>query len=338
MEKRKHLTGIFSFFCLMILVLDGKTAFQGAAAGVELCAKTVIPSLFPFLFFCSLLTESLWGCHFPGMSVLGIHLGIPKGAESLLIPGFLGGYPAGAQAIGEAYRQQRLSKETAQHLLRFCSNAGPAFLFGITALQFSKTVTIWQLWAIQIAAALLTGLLHRSDAEVSTFSDHENSTLSQTLSRSLRAMGQICGWILLFRVLTEFLNRWFLWRFPAEIRVLIIGLLELSNGCCQLQTISNPQIRFFLCTGILSFGGICVAMQTASVIGGLSLGRYLLGKVTQTAIGLLLAWCTVSGSFWLILLSVLLFFIVRRKKVVAIRQSRVYNADINSGGHPHAIS
>lgn len=339
MNHRKILTGMFSFLCLCILILDGKTALAGAAAGIELCLKTVIPSLLPFLFFCAVLTDSLWGCHVPGFHHLSRLLGIPEGGGSLLLSAFLGGYPAGAQQIGEAYRQNRLSRQRAEHLLRFSSNAGPAFLFGMTALQFPNQRTVWMLWAIQIASPLITGLLDTPNTTETTTLSRQETTVSEHLMRSIRSMALICGWIILFRMLTEFLNLWILWWFPAEIQVLAAGLLELSNGCCILQSVENLSVRFVLCSVMLSFGGLCVAMQTASVIGELSFQAYLLGKLTQTIISLLLSILVISQNWIMLLLAsgAVAIFLRRRKKVVAFHGKPMYNADINSGGHPHAV-
>lgn len=289
MTLRKMTTAALAAAGMLILILDGKTALAGAGAGMELCLKTVIPALFPFLFLCSILTGSLWGGHFPWLRLPGRLLGIPEGAESLLIPAVLGGYPAGAQAIGENYRANRLSKEDALHLLTFCSNAGPSFLFGMVALQFPDRQMIWSLWVIQILAAAMTGCIGHTANPRKTVLAGKTDSISAALTRSVRSMGIICGWVLLFRIFIEFLSQWLLWRFPREVQILIIGLLELSNGCCILSEVQDISLRFVLCSLFLSFGGLCVTMQTASVIGDLPLRSYLLGKVTQTAISLILS-------------------------------------------------
>ena len=47
-NRRRQLSGMFLALGLLILILDGKTAYNGAVDGIELCLKTVIPALFPF--------------------------------------------------------------------------------------------------------------------------------------------------------------------------------------------------------------------------------------------------------------------------------------------------
>lgn len=309
MTIQKWTTFFFAAAGMLSLILDSRTAMEGAAAGLELCIKAVIPSLFPFLFFSSLLTDALWGCRLSWMQRLCKRLGIPAGAEVLLIPGFLGGYPAGAQAITNAYRDGRLNRDTAQRLLFFCCNAGPAFLFGIVAPRFSDRRTAWMIWVVHILSALLTGLFLSGNTEEKTQLPEKSMTISDHLLGAVRVMGIICGWAVLFRIILAFLNRWFFWILPQDLQPLFWGMLELSNGCCILNQISSEELRFIVCCMILSFGGLCVVMQTASVIHGLSLKPYLLGKMVQTLFSLLLSLLFLRFGWVSMALCVVLFFL-----------------------------
>ncbi len=328
--KLRLTKAVLAAWGMLALILDGQTALTGAAAGLELCIKTVIPSLFPFLFLCAVLTGELWGESFPVLKPLGRRLGIPNGAESLLLAAVLGGYPAGAQQIGEAYRDNRLDKKDAQHLLSFCSNAGPAFLFGMTARQFSGLSIIWALWIIQILSSFLTGALGVSGSGSQATLSGENLSISQILNSTLRAMGAICGWIFLFQILLGFLERWCFWMLPEGLQVFLTGLLELSSGCCALGRIGDEHLRFLLCNVMLSFGGLCVTMQTTSVIRGLSPLSYLRGKGIQTVLSLALGGLYLRFG-WLSFCPVFLFFLVPRKKEVDFRENPLYNAAITTG-------
>lgn len=284
MNRKSSVAALAACLGILILILDGKTALEGAASAVALCLKSVIPSLFPFLFLCAVLTDALWGAS-PGLlRYIGQHLGIPSGAESLLIPAFLGGYPAGAQAVGNAFREDRLNREEAGHLLTFCSNAGPAFLFGVAGQQFPSPGYLWSLWAIQLLSALIVGMLGVRTSRSSVALMHRHASIPDILHRTVRAMALICGWILLFGIITTFLDRWILFLFPEEFAVVTAGLLELAGGICKLRNIADISVRYFICSILLSFGGLCVTLQTASVIGTLSLKLYLRGKILQTII------------------------------------------------------
>lgn len=280
--KAKHISGIGAAVGMLILILDGKTALSGAQEGINLCIQAVIPSLFPFFVLSILLTGSFSGTELPLLRPIGKFCGISKGAESLLIPAFLGGYPVGAQCISSSYRSGQLTKPQAERLLAFCNNAGPSFLFGIVAAQFPDSRCAWLLWGIHLLSALLTA---RTLPAVENFYTEMPSggqiSLTDALMKALRVMASVCGWVVLFRVVIAFLNRWILWLLPKAVQILVIGLLELTNGCCSLALIENTGLRFLICSGILAFGGICVTMQTVTVTKGLDMKLYFAGKALQ---------------------------------------------------------
>ena len=295
---------------IFLLIIDGQTALKGTSEGIELCIKTVIPSLFPFFVLSSVLTSSLLGTSIGFLRPLFARTGIPRGAESLVLTGFLGGYPVGAQSVSGAYRSGTLSKGTAERMLAFCNNAGPSFLFGMIGSVFPSRWMVWVLWGIHIIGALCAALIIPPTEENGVRIDNRNAmNLSGAVTSSIRVMGTVCGWIVLFRVAIAFLNRWFLWLLPTAFQVCVTGLLELANGCCSLTLIDDVNLRFVICSGMLAFGGICVTMQTASVVQGLSLWNYLLGKLIQTAFSLfaaiLLCYAdTLHDHFYLVILIV----------------------------------
>lgn len=282
--RAKRLMGILALICMIILILDGKTSISGALQGIDLCLKSVIPALFPFLFLSSVLNGAFLGSSIPPLKALGNWMGIPSGAESILISSFLGGYPVGAKTAADCYHSGAITRESAEHMLLFCSNAGPSFLFGIIAQQFSSWKTPWYLWAIHILGALTIAFLYHGDTKYTQKIPSIQIRLTDILTASTKNMALICAWVIMFRIMIQFLERWFLWLIPKEGQVLIYGILELTNGCCQLSNIENPAERFIICSFILAGGGLCVSMQTMSVLRDLSPKYYFLGKIIQTVL------------------------------------------------------
>ena len=153
-DRRNLLYGLLACCVMLVMIFDTRIVLQSAQDGVSLCIRTIIPSLFPFLALSGVINNCLIGQKLRLLQPIGRFCKIPKGAESLLVLGFLAGYPIGAQLVTQAYRSGKLSARSARRMLGFCNNAGPAFLFGLVSPLFSSIKMIWALWAIQILSAL----------------------------------------------------------------------------------------------------------------------------------------------------------------------------------------
>ncbi len=289
-NKREAIRGIWAGCAILILILDTKTALSGAVTGLQLCLNVIIPSLFPFVFLSGILNCFLLGKKSVILTPLNRLCKIPRGSESLLLLGFLGGYPVGAQAIAQAYQERQLSAIAAKRMLGFCNNAGPAFLFGMFSVIFSRPLVPWILWTVHIFSALMVGfLLPGEQALICQIGKPQPITIHKALQNALKVISVICGWVILFRIIISFCYKWFLWLLPVETQVLLSGFLELSNGCVMLRQVPEESIRFLLACPMLAFGGICVGMQTASVTAELGSGYYFPGKVLQALFSLLFA-------------------------------------------------
>ena len=290
MKQTTRIQAIGAALGMLLLILDGKTALSGAAVGLELCMKSVIPALFPFFVLSGMLTGSFSRQSGSLIRPFGALVGIPSGSEILLLTGLLGGYPVGARCVGQATRSGSLSPEDSRRMMAFCNNAGPSFIFGIAAGLFPDAWYGWLLWTIQIISALTVGALlpGKSHNEVLVTSGRAIG-ITDALAQAIRSIATVCGWVILFRIVLAFLNRWLFWVFPAEFHILLFGVFELTNGCLALNGISNMGLRFLLAAGFLSFGGLCVAMQTFSEGKGMDMSWYFPGKCLQTAVSLWLA-------------------------------------------------
>lgn len=289
-SRRRFWTGLIGAAGMIVLILDAKTALTGGLEGISLCLNTVIPSLFPFFIFSILLNSTLTGTHLVFLRPVGKLLGIPAGAESILLLGLFGGYPVGAQCISEAYRNGSVDKQVANRMLGFCSNAGPAFIFGMGSCLFDNKSVLWALWGIHIVCALLVGIVlpHKRHA-ICRLPQGKQLTISQILNKAVRTIASVCGWVVIFRVLLAFLQKWFFWLIGNEELAFITGFLELANGCYRLFDVTTQGGRFVMCAAFLGFGGLCVLMQTVSVTSGLGTGMYFPGKVIHGSFSFLLS-------------------------------------------------
>ena len=282
--NKRFVSVLLTIAAMGILILDSNTALKAVAEGIDRCLKVVIPSLFPFLILSSVLTQSAFGMNMRFLHPFCRMCRISNEAAPLLLVGLIGGYPVGAQCITRAWKNGQLSAKAARRMLGFCSNAGPAFIFGMTAGLFGAPVIPWVIWLVQILSVMVAARLLSGDTKSNPcVSDHSLSPAA-VLRQAIVAMASICGWVIIFQTVCVFFDKWVPDTLPHEIRCLTAGLLELTNGCCRLSAIQSQQLRFILCNVFLSFGGLGVYMQTVSVTQILGTGSYLRGKLTQTAV------------------------------------------------------
>ena len=266
MDVKRGLTCALCGVGMLVLILDSPTALSGAAEGVELCLRTLIPGLFPFFILSGILTASL-----------------PRGG--LALAGILGGYPVGARNAAQSYRTGQLSREDAERAAVIFNCPGPAFIFGVAGQLFPLGRTA-MLWAVYLTSSAILWMLlpkaHHCPAVSMPI------TLPESMNSALIAIASVCGWVVLMRTVLAVLDRWVLWILPHWGQAAVSGILEMTNGMLMLGAVEE-NLRFVLAAGMLGFGGICVGMQTMGVAKGLSLKRYFPGKIFQGCVCVLLS-------------------------------------------------
>ena len=118
---------------MVLLLWRSAVAAEAVRRGLTLCARSVIPALFPY-FVVSGLFISLGFADGVGRRLEPLTrrlFGVGGAGASAFFLGLLGGYPVGGRTVGQLYRAGRLSKNEAERLLAFCNNAGPSFILGV---------------------------------------------------------------------------------------------------------------------------------------------------------------------------------------------------------------
>ncbi len=281
---------ILCALAMSVLILDAKCALAGAKEGIKLCLYSVVPALFPFCVLSIMFRSMISGKRTKLISPIEQLCGLPKGAGDLFVLGALGGYPVGAICIEQARKRGDLSDQDAKRMVCFCNNAGPSFIFGMLSGLFSTVKPILLIWIIQLTSAILTGALLPNKSK-SIIKPHTGPTIcfNKALKEALHSMANVCGLVVLFRVFIAIMNKWIIWYFPSAYQVILAGLLELTNGIMGLQAISSEALRFVVASGLFSFGGICVAMQTAAVSDPGITKAYITGKLLQGSLSVVLA-------------------------------------------------
>ena len=282
-----------------LLLKFPETASTAVRDGLSLCARTVVPSLFPFLAVTALLLHlGLDSLLRPFFSPVMRPLFRLRGeCAAALLSGFLGGYPAGARSAAQLYEQGSISRREAERLLGFCNNCGPGFLIGFAGSGILGSARAGaQLLAIHILAALISGaILCRLPGETDPLSlpcqlpaqmISFPKALTASVSAALASTLSICAYVVFFRTAAAFL--------PSTLPAALLGAVEMVSGIAALER--NPA-AFIAAAGITAWGGLSVHCQTMAVTGELSLKYHTAGKFLQTIFSILFAAITAQQVF-----------------------------------------
>lgn len=290
-DAMKRLLSIIPALVFAVLLLTRtETASRAVGEGLILCARTVVPSLFPFFVVTTLLLRSgLDGMLRPLCAPFMRPLFRLRGeCAAPLLVGFLGGYPAGARSAAQLYEQGAISRSEAERLLGFCNNCGPGFLIGfVGAGVFGSPRTGAALLMVHIAAALISGVIlcrlpGREDTPglPSSLPAQRVSfprALTEAVSGALSSTLSICAYVVFFRTAAALLPS-----LPAGV----LGAVEMVS---DIAALNKNAAGFAAAAGITAWGGVSVHCQTMAVTGDLSLKYHTLGKVLQTVISVVLA-------------------------------------------------
>ena len=293
--KQRLITAGLALLMLALLALS-RPAAEAVRQGLQLCAGSVIPALFPFLVLSSLFA-AVGGTSGAGRGFSASAQRVLRCSSrgvSVFFLGILGGYPVGGRLVGQLLRAKELSREEAEHLLCFCNNAGPAFILGIAGLGCfgSLRIGIW-LYLIHVGAAFLLGLLSGRKPSTPTSPRPITSaagprpSFPQSLVESIGAAGstmvQICAFVVFFFTLLQLFSS-----LTGLSHPLLLGSVELTQGILRLP---DSGVGLIMAAALLGWGGVSVHCQTAAVLSGtgLSLRRYLCAKALHAALSALFA-------------------------------------------------
>lgn len=103
-------------------------------------------------------------------------------------------------------------------------------------------------------------------------------------------MALVCAWVIIMKICTDFIFPILPSSLSETTETVLLGLLEITGGCCALIGESQIGKAFLLFNTFTAFGGICVLLQTHSVTEGkVDFRCYWGGKTTQTAFSLLIS-------------------------------------------------
>lgn len=267
----------FAVFFGAGLIVRPQTAAEGMKAGIELCLKVVIPSLFPFLVLSGFVIQS--GISASAGKLLGRVTNklfrLPGAAGGAILMSLIGGYPVGAQMTEEMLRSKLITQGQAKKMMLFCVNSGPAFVISAVGSSMLKSSRAGIILYISLSlSSLFTGFMTRflNEDSLGNGDDKKRETvrfreafpspsqaLSQTITKSCASMANICAWILLFHCAGELMT---LLPVSENCLILVRCLTEVTAGCSAL----SGKVSLPVFAAVLGWGGLSVHCQMLGII------------------------------------------------------------------------
>ena len=284
---------VIALFFTALLIPFSAAASQGASDGLSLFIGSVFPVLFPF-FVCS---RFLFAQGFLAK------LALKKGAFVILFSFFISlvcGIPSAALIYDELSRSGVLGRKRASVLCAVQTLSCPVFITVSVASWLPRGSRLLPLLAIShYAPALIASVLlclfgkdhtSRRDIPAPLTNAEAAGAFSKALSEAVSAIFRVGGTIVFFRVIySVFEAAGLLGAVGSPMGKALIGVFELTNGA-QFLAAEPTRLNASLLAGLMSFGGICIFIQTKMFFEHLDTRPYLFAKLVLGAASGMLAY------------------------------------------------
>ncbi len=290
---------LMSTFCFILVLRNSDAAIEYMGRGLTLCARTVIPSLFPFMVISELLVSSGAGEAFGRLfsRIMRWLFGLSGAGASAVFLGSMCGFPVGARTAVALLDRNVISKTECEHLLTFTNNPSSAFLITAVGVSlYSNRHLGMVLYATVLGAGFFVGFLarfflRRSDepAEHPHFPSGLHiggvETFTGAVAGAATGMLTVCAYVIFFSALTGALGCAVgdTGRSGEVGYTLLSGILEMTGGISLASTLSDREWGLILTAAFAGWSGISVHCQVMTLCGGrgLSFKPYLIAKGVQ---------------------------------------------------------
>jgi sporulation integral membrane protein YlbJ len=301
--------GALSCIGCIAMMACPSVALSAAKKGITLWASSVFPALLPF-FICANFMTALGIPQVIGKALerpFRRMFDVPGVASFVFTVSITSGYPMGAKLIGDLGRSGEITRNEARRMVAFCSTSGPLFMLGAVGAGMLASPAAGTVIALShYVGAILNGFLYRTmvpkDMRLAdkkwvdpknikkshgTGTENMLDLLTEAMLSAFRSLFLICGYIVLFMLLTDLIQySGALNRIDSEsVRGLIKGLFEMTVGCSSIAGSDELKLLYqcIICSFLISFGGLSVCAQSMSMLSGLRIGTsfYLTAKLAH---------------------------------------------------------
>ena len=347
--NKKTTSVILLIICLLFLFAFQQTNYITVKNTVTIFLNSVLPSLFPFILFTNVLIHS------DTISQVTSIFKKFSNIISVIIIGFLCGYPMGAKITYKYYLDGKISKKQAYFLMSFVNNCNPIFILSTIGICVFNNIYIGLILCIShYLSSLIIGfiyfthnsIIHEIEEKSNIFKQNSFKKLHKSffeivddsIKSSFIVLGNILAFILIFNLIFAAIENILLkLNISPNIIYTLSSIFEVTNGCrlIYLNSTLNTNLVIAIISFALGFSGFSIIFQIYSCIykAGIKLTHIVKYKLLQgmlsffiTYIILMLKDNTIkninldlfnfnAASYFILFASLLFIFVYAIKKV-----------------------
>ena len=282
-------------FIILILILFNKEIVSNTIiTSFYIWFNTLVPSMLPMFILSDILINYNFISFIPNKitNIISKIFNISKGAVLVLFISLIAGFPSNGTAIKTSYDLKLISKEEASHLLLFVHFANPLFILQTIGIFYLKNNSFGIIILIShVLSAFLIGIILRNknhptkDNYISKNNKSQSFTtiFSSSIKKSINTLLMVSGTVTSFLIISTLICHIF--DLNVYLETFVKSTLEMTMGLSSLSNLLICDIyKVVLSTAIISFGGLSIHLQVASVIDDIPYTNYLKGRLLHLVI------------------------------------------------------
>lgn len=265
---------------LLSLFIFQESNFLTVKNTVNIFFSSVLPSLFPFILFTNIIINCDLISSITNIFKKYSHL------ISIIIIGFLCGYPMGAKITYKYYIDGKITKKQANFLMSFANNCNPIFILSTIGICIFNNIHVGIILCIShYISALVIGfayfthnnIIHEDSQKSNSFKKNGFKNLHKSIfeiiddsiKSSFVVLGNIFAFIVIFNIIFAAIET-ILIKLDVSNSLIysLSALFEVTNGCRLIYLNSNLDFNIIICliSFMLGFSGLSIIFQIYSCI------------------------------------------------------------------------
>ena len=255
------------FIILSILLIFSKDNFKSVTNSVNIFISSIIPSLFPFIFFTEFMlnTDILNLLKDVTGKLLSKIFKVSKTSAPAIITGFLCGFPMGAKTVATLYENNSISKKEASKLLCFVNNCNPVFILSTIGIGILHNLKLGIILCIShYLSSILIGIIffrnssidiiHEKGLKLNSLDKNNYITdeyifeiTKKCIKNTFSTLLMILGFMIIFNLsftIPSGINNIFNLEFSSSYKILTISFLLGFSGLCIISQIYSTISKY----------------------------------------------------------------------------------------------